>query len=74
MDLAGQFVGQNLVDHAVALQPRLARKNWRDHKNREVAFARAGRAGMVRMVVGVIDGMGVGAGILGYYKVGMWKG
>ena len=46
VDLAGELLGKNLIDHAMTLDARLAREGWRYHFDGEMALAGSGRAAM----------------------------
>ena len=55
MNLAGEFLGEHGVDHAVTLYAGLAVERRGYHFNAEMAFAGAGRSGMAGVMMGVVD-------------------
>ena len=55
VDLAGELLGQHLIDHAVTLHARLAGEAGRHHFDGEMALAGSGRAGMAGMTMRVVD-------------------
>ena len=44
MDAAGELLGERLIDHAVAVEPRFAGKGLGHHEHAEMALARTGRS------------------------------
>jgi hypothetical protein len=54
VDRSGQLLGQHLVDHPLALDPRLVGEGRRDQGHREVALAALARAGVAGVLFGVV--------------------
>jgi hypothetical protein len=54
MDRSGQLLGQHLVDHPLTLHPALVGEGGRDQRDREMALAALPRAGVARVLFGVV--------------------